>query len=130
MAHIFTGIDGLILLGLIVLDMIITMHFILQFSFNPSKHPDGSSFKSFLCQVDGGLSIFVIATAISYYMSLSHCIIQSIREFQPKKKLSGSVYHVISLSAGILYVSLAIGYKDIGKGVMLTCSMTYGSFVE
>ena len=125
-----TGLDGLILLGLIVLDMIITLHFILQLSLNPSKHPDESSIKSFLCQVDGGLSIFVMPTTISYYMSLSHCIIQSIREFQPKKKLSGSVYHVMSLSAGILYVSLAIGYDDIGKGVMLTCSMSYGSFAE
>jgi hypothetical protein len=40
------------------------------------------------------------------------------------------MYHAISIGAGLLYVIFSLIYSDIGKGVMLTCAMEYGSFIE
>ena len=83
-----------------------------------------------MCQIDGRISAFSFITAICYYTSLSHCIMQSITEFQPKKRITGKTYHAMSIGAGLLYVVFSLIYSDIGKGVMLTCAMEYGSFIE
>lgn len=119
----------MILLGLIVLDMTITLHFIIQFSFDPTP-TNAENWKQLICQIDGSMTAYTFVTTLAYYGSLSHCIIQSIFEFQAKNKVPGWVYHVLPHSAGITYVILALSYHDIGKGVMLTCAMEYGSFIE
>jgi hypothetical protein len=56
-------------------------------------------------------------------------MLQSIFEFQPQKRIPGWIYHVLSVSAGLVYVIFAVSYDDLGKGVLLACSVIDGSFI-
>lgn len=77
------------------------------------------------------LTSYTFVAALTYYIALSHCILQTIFQYQTKSKSSSVIYHVIPHAAGIFYAVLAGPvYHDIGKGVMLTCAMEYGSFIE
>lgn len=117
-------IDGLILLGLIVLDIIITLHFILSILLE-----NGMS-DSFICLFDGYLTASTYVASVSYNVCLSHCILKTISKSQSKNQTSGWLYHMLSLTAGFFYISLAALFDDIGKGVMLTCAMGYGTLIE
>jgi hypothetical protein len=37
---------------------------------------------------------------------------------------------MFSITFGFFYIGVAAMYHDIGVGVMLTCAMGYGSFIE
>ena len=87
--------------------MTITLHFILQLTLNPSQEDRDSDLSKFICQADGMVSAYTYVTAVSYYLSLSHCIIQSVTEFQPKNKVAGWVYHVFPNIGGLIFVIIA-----------------------
>ncbi|CDW91623.1 phosphatidylinositol 4-phosphate 5-kinase-like protein 1 [Stylonychia lemnae] len=117
-------IDGLILLGLITLDIIITLHFIF------SIFLENGQINSFICQFNGYLTASTFVASISYNISLSHCILRTLPSDQCKSQKSGWIYHLFSLSAGFVYISLAALFDDIGEGVMITCAMGYGTSIE
>lgn len=73
-------IDGLILLGLIVLDIIITLHFLLSL-FLETPNMNGDDYQKVLCQFDGYLTAYTYVTSVSYNVCLSHCIMQTIMKF-------------------------------------------------
>jgi hypothetical protein len=109
-----------------VIDMMITLHFILSLFLEDSS----TNNTDITCMFDGYLTAYTYVTSVSYNICLAHCILQTIVNFQPKKRTSGWIYHLFSITAGFFYIGVAAMYDDIGQGVMMTCAMGYGTYIE
>ncbi|CDW88370.1 g-protein-coupled receptor family protein [Stylonychia lemnae] len=123
-------IDGLILLGLITLDILVALHFLIAIMIENSADDD-PSFKEKMCLFDGYLTAYCLSTIVAYSICLAHCVLEMISDFQYNKKFtSGFKYHLIANLTGTTFCILTAIFDDAGQGVMGTCAMEYGSFIQ
>jgi len=107
------------MIGLIAMDIAITAHLLFSILFADQW-----------CLSDGYFTAFTFVCGIFYNLSLTHCVLTTIRKFQPKKRTRSIMYHLVSVCAGLVYIGLAAVFDDIGPGVMETCAMAEGSTIE
>ncbi len=122
-------LDGLLVLGLISLDILISLHFLISI-YLERNYEDNDNFKNVMCHVNGYLTVYCLVTIIAYADCLAHCVLEMVSDFQMRKYTSGLQYHIFANSVGIIFCIIMAITDDAGLGVLGTCAMESGSFVE
>ncbi len=108
-------IDNKVILGLILCEILASIHFIINIS-TSARHNQIGFYSSYLCQVDGFIAAFIFYMIMLYNYQLSHAIQTMYDEFNPSK-VKAADYHLTAVILALILSVITIPLKDIGRSV-------------